>query len=104
MIDKPTSARPPDFIFVRSASMMHDATEAECERCGNYAAGRRVWMFYNRSTWMWGRVVQRQFFCLRCIRTMRVYAVVGFTLLGLVVGGIVGVTIWLTYHGAASAP
>lgn len=41
----------------------------------------------------------REFFCLRCLRIMRVYAILGFTLLGLLVGALTGVTLWLRSIG-----
>ena len=38
--------------------------------------------------------IAREFFCNRCIKIMRIYAVIGFTLIGIVVAAIVGFSIW----------
>lgn len=40
-----------------------------------------------------------EFFCRRCLRVMRIYAIVGFSLVGIVVAGLVAVTAWLVFRG-----
>lgn len=36
-----------------------------------------------------------EFYCAHCLRVMRLYAVVGFTLLGLLLAAVTGVAWWL---------
>jgi hypothetical protein len=62
--------------------------EDYCDRCGAFAEGRRQWMFYQGSP-------AREFFCAHCLKVMRVYAAVGFTLLGLVLAALTAVVWWL---------
>lgn len=37
----------------------------------------------------------REFFCLRCLKMMRTYAVIGFTLLGVLLAVLSAVVFWL---------
>ena len=62
-----------------------------CERCGEAAEGRYKVMFHGRLF----RVAEREFYCLRCLRRMRVFAVVGFALLGAMLLGLVVATVVL---------
>jgi hypothetical protein len=62
--------------------------EDYCDRCGAFAEGRRQWMFYQGSP-------AHEFFCAHCLKVMRVYAAVGFTLLGLVLAALTAVVWWL---------
>jgi hypothetical protein len=39
--------------------------------------------------------VAEEFFCNRCLRMMRIYATIGFSLLAVLVGTLAGVTFWL---------
>lgn len=72
--------------------------EAECDRCGRIATGRYKWMRHGWGTMIrTGAPIEREFFCFRCLRIMRIYAVIGFSLLGLVVAAIAATTIWLVY-------
>ena len=66
--------------------------EDHCDRCGTFAAGRRQWMFHQG-------VPAREFYCERCLRVMRVYAVIGFTLLGLLMAAFGGVYLWIRSLG-----
>lgn len=50
-----------------------------CERCGEFGEGKSLWMFHQE--WL----PRREFYCRRCLRIMRIYATIGFTLLGAVV-------------------
>lgn len=73
-----------------------DAPEEDiCERCGKYGAGRRQLMLYPWWYALFGEYSRRQWFCTRCLWIMRVYAVVGFLLLAILVSGLMGVSIWL---------
>lgn len=73
--------------------------EAECDRCGRIGTGRYQWMYHIPwiSMLLTGAPIEREFFCFRCLRIMRIYAVIGFSLLGLVVAALVATTIWLVY-------
>ena len=62
--------------------------EDYCDRCGTFAEGRRQWMFYQGAP-------AREFFCTRCLRILRAYAVTGFSLLGLLLAVLAGVALWL---------
>jgi hypothetical protein len=68
---------------------------AQCDRCGQVAEGRRRWMFYRPLERFPGQPVAREFHCHRCRRILRIYAAIGLGLLLAVVGGLVGVTLWL---------
>ncbi|MFK7789776.1 MAG: hypothetical protein AB8C95_09830 [Phycisphaeraceae bacterium] len=73
---------------------MAEQSEGHCERCRKFAVGRMRWMFYQPLERFPESPIVREFFCNRCIKIMRLYAVIGFTLVGIVVAGIAGVTIW----------
>jgi len=62
--------------------------EDYCDRCGDFAEGSRQWMFYQGSP-------AYEFFCVRCLKVMRTYAAVGFTLIGLLLVAIAAVVWWL---------
>lgn len=70
------------------SDIVEEMVEDVCERCGKVAPGREQWMFQQ------GETPAKQFFCLRCLRIMRVYAIIGFTLLGLLVVGLFGFAWW----------
>lgn len=73
-----------------------DAAElTACERCGEVAPGRRVWMFHSWLATFPDPAIRRQFICDKCRRRMRAYAVVGFLLLALLTGSLVATTAWL---------
>jgi hypothetical protein len=63
--------------------------EDVCDRCGDVARGKEQWMFHQ------GALPAKQFFCIRCLRIMRVYAIVGFSLLGILMIGLVVALWWL---------
>ena len=67
---------------------MAEMFEDVCERCGTFAIGREQWMFHQ------GEPPVKQFFCSRCLRVMRTYAIIGFSLLGLLVAGLFGLAWW----------
>jgi hypothetical protein len=60
-----------------------------CERCGAFASGHERWMLHSHE------LPAKQFFCFRCLRVMRIYAIVGFSLLGLLMFGFVATLWWL---------
>jgi hypothetical protein len=60
-----------------------------CARCGNFDSGRHRWMFYS------GSLPKREFFCAQCLRRMRIYAWIGFSLLFALVAALAGAVIWL---------
>lgn len=68
---------------------MAEMFEDVCERCGDVARGREQWMFHQ------GELPAKQFFCSRCLRIMRAYAIVGFSLLGILMTGFVVALWWL---------
>lgn len=68
---------------------MTEMFEDVCERCGDVAQGREQWMFQQ------GELPSMQFFCVRCLRNMRVYAIMGFSLLGILMIGFVVALWWL---------
>lgn len=70
----------------------------ECDRCGQVAEGAHRLMIYKRPFPMPPEVAW-EFFCRRCLRVMRIYAIVGFSLVGIVVAGLVAVTAWLVFRG-----
>lgn len=59
-----------------------------CERCGGAAAGTYKLMFYHSLF----RLPAREFYCYRCLKVMKVYAIIGFSLLGITVGALCVVT------------
>jgi hypothetical protein len=67
---------------------MGGAIEGHCDNCGAFAAGREQWMIYEYG-------IYKQFICFRCLAWMRCYAIIAFTLLGVIVFAIVGVLWWL---------
>ena len=42
-------------------------------------------------------VPAHKFFCTRCFKILRIYAVIGLTLLGLTVAALAAVTCWLRF-------
>jgi len=62
-----------------------------CSRCGAFGPGQRRWMFYKFG-------IEREFHCLRCMRIMRIYAWIGFSILFVIVAGLSAATIWLSRH------
>ncbi len=85
--------------FTVTAACEAHGEEAECDRCGRIGTGRYQWMYHIPwiSMLLTGAPIEREFFCFRCLRIMRIYAVIGFSLLGLVVAALVASTIWLVY-------
>lgn len=75
---------------------MAELEEDYCERCGDYQAGVRKWMFHSTYARFPGPPIAREFYCFACLRVMRIYAIIGLTLLAILVGSLIGVTIWLT--------
>ena len=74
---------------------MAEPTEDYCERCGEHGPGVRKWMFYRsivRKPEMW---LVHEFFCYSCLKTMKIYAIIGFTLFAIIIGTIIGATIWV---------
>ena len=67
---------------------MAEMFENVCDRCGDLAMGVEKWMFHQ------GEPPAKQFFCFRCLRVMRTYAIIGFSLLGLLVAGLFGAAWW----------
>ncbi len=65
--------------------------EDECWRCGEWAEGKWGWMFHQGEP-------AYEFYCRRCRRVFRVYAAIGFTLLGLLLlaGGVA--VVWLRWR------
>jgi hypothetical protein len=61
-----------------------------CARCGNFGSGRRQWMFHS------GSLPEREFYCTGCLRRMRIYAWIGFSLLFALVASLYGTVIWLS--------
>ncbi len=74
---------------------MSEPTEDICNRCGEQGAGTRKFMFYRWYETFPRPPVAREFFCFRCQRVMRVYAIIGFTLLGCLVLAILVATLWV---------
>lgn len=74
---------------------MSTLTEDECTRCGEQRAGRHRWMFYSNPLARFPEPpFGREFYCERCARIMKVYAIIGFVLVAAVITCIVGATIW----------
>ncbi len=59
-----------------------------CERCGALAPGREQWMFHSGEA-------RKEFYCFRCLRIFRVYAIIGLTLLGLILATAITAVCWL---------
>lgn len=59
--------------------------EDYCENCGAFGPGREQWMFSSHGP------SGKYFFCFRCLARMRLYAIIGFTLLATVLLVIVAV-------------
>ena len=81
---------------------MPEPIEDYCERCGEHRLGFRKLMFYSTLARFPKLPIAREFFCFSCIRIMKIHAIVGFALVAILVGSIVGVTIWL--NSSASMP
>lgn len=64
--------------------------EEHCERCGNFGEGDWRWMFHQGPP-------TREFYCVRCLKILRIYAVIGFTLLGLLVTALAGAILWIRF-------
>lgn len=78
---------------------MNDHIEDEqdhCERCGEYGPGVRKWMFYSLLANFPDSPIARQFFCHRCVRIMRIYAIIGGILAVGAIAAIIAITIWVT--------
>ena len=70
---------------------MKDPTlEDYCDRCGAFATGRWQWMFHR------GELPRQEFFCDRCQRVLRIYGVIGLSLLALILGAFIVATWWLS--------
>jgi hypothetical protein len=52
-----------------------------CERCGEAAEGKYKLMVYHSLF----RLPGREYHCYRCLKVMRIYAIIGFLLMALVV-------------------
>ena len=79
---------------------MPESTEDYCERCGELGHGSRKLMFYGGYERFPKSPVVREFFCVRCQRILKVYAIVGLSILLAAVGAIVVTTIWATRQGS----
>ncbi len=82
--------------------IMPEPIEDYCERSGEHRLGVRKLMFYSTLARFPKLPIAREFICFSCIRSMKINTIVGFTLLVIVVGSIVGVTMWL--NSSASMP
>lgn len=71
--------------------------EGTCERCGEVREGRSQLMIYRLMERFPEPPIARQFFCHRCLRVMRWYAIVGYTLLALLLGGLVAGVLWIRF-------
>jgi hypothetical protein len=72
--------------FVESKN---DSVWDVCDRCGSYTWGRYRWMFHS------GTMPRKEFFCNRCQRVLRVYAIIGLSLLAILLSGFVLALWWL---------
>jgi len=70
-------------------------TTGTCQRCGRQGEGRTKWMVHRFAESFPESPVAEEFFCNRCLRMMRIYATIGFSLLAVLVGALAGVTFWL---------
>lgn len=68
-----------------------------CERCGEYSEGRSKLMIYRLMERFPTSPVARQFFCNRCLRVMRIYAFVGFSLLATLLGSLIVAVLWVRF-------
>ncbi len=68
-----------------------------CERCGEYRDGRSKLMIYRLMGRFPASPIARQFFCNRCLRVMRIYAIVGFSLLAMLLGSLVVAVLWIRF-------
>jgi hypothetical protein len=68
-----------------------------CERCGEYREGRSKLMIYRLLERFPASPITRQFFCYRCLRVMRIYATIGFSLLSILLGSLVVAVIWVRF-------
>jgi hypothetical protein len=41
--------------------------------------------------------ITRQFFCYHCLRVMRIYATIGFSLLSILLGSLVVAVVWVRF-------
>jgi len=88
-------------VKLRVANDMHAdqhlANQPVCDRCGMQAPGKRQWMFAPLWSTLFRVGTRREFICFRCLRVMKIYAFIGFSLLLMLVLGIVGASLWLIF-------
>ncbi len=68
-----------------------------CERCGEYREGRSKLMVYRLMARLPESPIAQQFFCNRCLRVMRIYAFVGFSLLAMLLGSLLIAVLWIRF-------
>lgn len=68
-----------------------------CERCGEYREGRSKLMIYTLLARFPAPPIARQFFCYRCLRVMRIYAIVGFSLLAMLLLSLTVAVLWVRF-------
>jgi hypothetical protein len=104
--DSKVSRRNPVILDVRDEEGYADVTDRDpsarshvgtCERCGEYREGRSKLMIYRLMERFPASPIARQFFCNRCLRVMRIYAFVGFSLLVILLGSLIGAVLWVRF-------
>lgn len=68
-----------------------------CERCGEFREGRSKLMIYRLLERFPASPIALQFFCYPCLRVMRIYAIVGFTLLAMLLGSLIVAVLWVRF-------
>lgn len=66
-----------------------------CERCGEFRTGSRRMMIYRWYERFPNSPIVNEFLCLNCQRVMRAYAVIGFSLLFVLLVTLIGVVVWI---------
>jgi hypothetical protein len=72
----------------KTGSPMPQPAADHCKQCGELAPGKAQWMFDSDEPSV------KEFFCDRCLGIMRIYAIIGFSLLGLLLLAF-GIAVWV---------
>lgn len=76
---------------------MPDDYYGECDRCGAEGPRKRKLMFYGAQVFHPESHTRLEFYCADCLRQMKRFAVIGFSVLGLLVLLLAGLAIWAIY-------
>ncbi|MEM6854769.1 MAG: hypothetical protein AAF593_10220 [Planctomycetota bacterium] len=76
---------------------MPDDHVGECDRCGAFGPRKRKLMLYRVCEMHPEAGASLEYFCDRCLKKMKRFAIAGFILIGLLVMGVSGFALWAIY-------